>query len=592
MKNCNQIGVYLPISEVFPEIQNDFATFQYLLSCLSRTDTLFWCARLNLIISTTENIKAQQFALQKFFTSEEIAAINDYARSHGGAENIRVFFRGQLLELFRWATLFCVDHPEDGNTFEKPQVRRKFAQVALIASDIWANRTFKGKFSLDDGIEIGRKRALGPTMMSIEATTSMPELTQSLGRGWTLFSDYFPKFYPSFKDDFFYITGISVEQYFVSFAMMATNFMNPRMNAGIFDINKIREHSLNGDVFFRYFELESRDADDLKQVLWNNCGSSIKMYEDAPDDYYRSLREKPILRTNDGRGVIFDPVFYSQQASVGPLFHIRRSPNCRGQDAFNAFGQAFEKYTLDILTRMFASRGNLINRLVKNVKALDSQGNSIEADAILNDVSEIVLFEIKSGFIADNVIVHNDYEVLLHTIREKYSINRSSKGGRKLKGVGQLARIATSLAKGKLSVDGIDFRGVQLIFPVMVVHDKFLTSPVYGNFFASEFAAHLQPDSTLPNGMFVKEDKRIAPVIILSVDDLENLETSIEHFGFRNLLKDYSSACPDRLMSLNNYIAYSERYRKDMLHNRALASKGLEILTKCREDVFGKKFRE
>lgn len=593
MKTRNQIGVYVPISEVFPDIQSDIVTFRSLLSGLSRTDTLFWCARLNLVVSAHTKIdstEAQQFGLNQFFTSREIEAINNFARSHGGTQRIKVFFRGQLLELFRWVALFCIDHPGDGTTYEDPEIRRKFAQAALIASDVWANRIFKNKFSLDGGIEVARKRALGPNRMSVEAITPVPEMTQSLGRGWALFKDYFPKYYQSFDADFFSVTQISIEQYFVCFAAIVTSFMNPRMNAGIFDIKKIQEHSLYGDVFFRYLELESQDADELKQVLWNTIDHTFSQYENAPADYYHSLREKPILRTDDGRGIIFDPVFYSEKAAIGPLFHILKSPNCRPDKAFSTFGQAFEEYILDILGRMFASPGLLANRFSKNIKALDSRGDSIEIDAILNDVFEVVVFEVKSGFIPENAVLGDDYETLLQSMRERYSITSKSKGRPKLKGVGQLARAITSLTTKKWAGKGDEFRAVELIYPVLVVHDTFLTSPVYGNFFASEFAAHLEPDSTLPSGIFVKGDMKVAPVIVVSVDDLENLETSIEHFGFRDLLADYSDFCSDRLMSLHNFIAFSTRYREAMYHNRNLASSGLEILDKCGEAVFGKKF--
>jgi hypothetical protein len=591
----HQIGYYLPVSVVFPQVQSDFATFQSLLSGLSRTDTLFWCARLNLITSATtvvDSVETQQLCLNLFFTSSEIEVINDFAQSHGGASTIKVFFRGQLLELFRWVALFCIDHSGDGTTFEDPEVRRKFVQAALIASDVWANRIFKDKFSLDGGIELARRRALGPSRMSVEAIRSIPPMTQSLGRGWTLFKDYFPKHYPAFDADFFAVTRISLEQYFVSYAAMVTSFMNPSNNVGFFDTNKLRERSPFGDVFSRYLELEAQDADELKQLLWNTSGSEISQYEDAPADYYRSLREKPILHAPDGRGIIFDTVFYSEKAAIGPLFHILKSPTCRPNDAFSAFGQAFEEYILDMLGRMFGSPGNLVNRFSKNVKALDSEEDPIEIDAILNDVFEVVLFEVKSTFIPENVFLCDDYETLLHTMRERYSRTRTPRGGIKLKGVGQLARTATSLAIGKWAGDGNEFRAVRLIYPVLIVHDSLLTSPVYGNFFASEFAAHLQPDSTLPSGIFVKGDKRIAPVIVMSADDLENLETSIEHFSFRDLLADYSSTCSDRLMSLHNFIAFSEPYRGAMYANRNLASSAHEILNKCSEAVFGEKFSD
>ena len=165
MKSRNQIGVYVPVSEVFPEIQNKIRTLKSLLSDLSRTDTLIWCARLNLVVSAsarTDSLEAQQFGLNQFFTPRDIQAINDFAHAQGGANRIKVFFRGQILELFRWVALLCIDHAGDGTTYEDPQIRRKFGQAALMASDVWANRIFRNKFSLDGGIDVARQRALGP----------------------------------------------------------------------------------------------------------------------------------------------------------------------------------------------------------------------------------------------------------------------------------------------------------------------------------------------------------------------------------------------------------------------------------------------
>ena len=115
-----RVGIFLPVSEVFPDTKSDFETFKSLLGNLSRTDSLFWCARLNLIISDPEatHIKKQQAGLSQFFTQEEINKVNSFVKKNGGAERITVFFRGQILELVRWITLYCHDFPEDGIPME------------------------------------------------------------------------------------------------------------------------------------------------------------------------------------------------------------------------------------------------------------------------------------------------------------------------------------------------------------------------------------------------------------------------------------------------------------------------------------------
>jgi hypothetical protein len=43
----------------------------------------------------------------------------------------------------------------------------------------------------------------------------------------------------------------------------------------------------------------------------------------------------------------------------------------------------------------------------------------------------------------------------------------------------------------------------------------------------------------------------------MTIHELENMESSIANFSMRELLADYTAACPDRLRSLHNYIVYS-----------------------------------
>ena len=158
----NQIAIYIRISDVFPNMNNDFQTFKSLLEDLSLTDTFFWCARLNMVLSTWMNVdpKArQEFGLRQFLTTDEIRVVNDFVSKHGGPQKVIIFSRGQILELLRWILLYCKDFHDDGITFEKQEIRLKFVQAALIATDIWAQRVFEGRFPTDEDIDEGRQKA-------------------------------------------------------------------------------------------------------------------------------------------------------------------------------------------------------------------------------------------------------------------------------------------------------------------------------------------------------------------------------------------------------------------------------------------------
>lgn len=585
-----KIGVYISVSDVFPHMQSDFNTFKRLLHDLSRADTLFWCARLNLVVSISSeanHMVRQQFGLNQFLTSEEINAVNNFVRKNGGAQEVTVFFRGQILELIRWVTLLCHDHPDDGKTFKNPEVRRKFAQAALIASDIWKKRVFGNRFSMKGGVDIARERALGTIRKSIEGTSTALDLSKSLGRGWTLFKDYFPHYYPSFEDEFRILTKLSVEEYYICLSTIIANFMNPKIGTGIFDVKTLGDATPYRDVLKKYISLESQTVDELRNALWSTSKKDINSDEDALHYDYRPLRGKPIIRTNDGRAIILDPVCYSERASVGPVFLLAKNKSeGKANEIFGAFGNAFEKYACDILRRMFPDiSGGSPKRLSCNIRGITRTRSTIEIDSCLNDIIEVVLFEMKAVWIREDKILTENYKTYLEHLREKYGVTKSTFRGRKNKGVGQLARIIKALASKEWVGQSKEFSKTQLIYPVLVVHDPFLVAPVHGNFLASEFKSLLTPDSELSSGELKKGRFRIAPLIVMTIDDLENLETSVEHFGFRELLAEYSQSCPDRLMSLRNFIA-SPMCNKKMYHNRKIAIKCSELLRKSKEVVF------
>lgn len=577
----DQINLFLSVTDVFPSLGSDHDTLKAVLSHLSRTDTLFWCARLNLVIADpdVDHVTKQEFGINQFFSPEEIHRINTFTRDNGGAQKITVFFRGQLLELIRWVSLYCSDHPDDGISFEDHTIRQRFAQAALIASDIWSRRVFgKNRFSLEGGMDKARERSLGAIRKSIEGQQEAPNLSKSLGRGWALFSNYFPKFNQSFNIVFQSSTNISVEDYFICFGATITSFMNPKNNTGVFNTNTIGIQTQYSPILLHYIDLESQTPDELRKALWGDV-LDVDTVQDNKDYDYQPLRQKPILRTNDGRAIIIDPIFYSDKASIGPIFLLLKKYRLT---AISDFGKAFENYVCDMLERMFPDVSQANDKRIQcNIMDADIEGTQFEIDACLNDVSEAVLFEIKSGLIREDTILAEDHETYLQHLKNKYVWSDGNKGV----GVGQLAKSINIIASKKWLGRNQEFSKVRLVYPVLLVHDSLLAAPVYGNFLALEFKKLLYPDMELSSGELLKADLRVAPLIIMTVDDLENLETSIEHFGFRELLFAYSQRVPDRMMSLHNFLAFSE-FSKHLYHNRKIAEAGLEILDKVKEKVF------
>src|SRR5271169_4219837 len=214
----SDVSVFVPVDAIWPGLRSDEATLLGLLAGLSRDDTLFWSARVNTTVTGHGALDVQarqQRVLDQLLSSEEIEKINLFAREYGGAKRVVVFFRGQILELIRWAARYCTNGPEDGNTFSDSEVRRRFVQAALIAGTFWSQRTYGDRLSLQGGTEVARQRALGAFRKGMEEADLAPHLGITLGRGWSLFTQYFPLRYPSFAQEFITVTQLTVEQYFV-----------------------------------------------------------------------------------------------------------------------------------------------------------------------------------------------------------------------------------------------------------------------------------------------------------------------------------------------------------------------------------------
>ena len=112
-----------------------------------------------------------------------------------------------------------------------------------------------------------------------------------------------------------------------------------------------------------------------------------------------------------------------------------------------------------------------------------------------------------------------------------------------------------------------------------------MAAPVYPHFLAEEFKQALAPDQANKGADMKKGHFRIAPLIVMSLEDLEHLEFSLRSFSLCQLLSDYSEACWDRLAPLNNFLAVnSQRY--PLYQNRRLAAASTDIIKETMHKVF------
>jgi hypothetical protein len=121
-----------------------------------------------------------------------------------------------------------------------------------------------------------------------------------------------------------------------------------------------------------------------------------------------------------------------------------------------------------------------------------------------------------------------------------------------------------------------EFAGISVVHPVLVPHDLRLDAPALGHFLESEFRSLLGP---VPRG------KHVRPLTVMTIQDLENLEQSVNAFSFVQLLDDYARECPDRVRSLHNFIAFST-YGPKILPSPSLIEASTGIIDALRQELF------
>lgn len=567
----SEVGIFVPVGVLFPGTQPTEAALIETLKTLSRDDTLFHCARVNTIASGPGDfdIRGRQLRLLKTYgTPADIPKIDAFTREHPGAGLPMVFFRGQMLELMRWVARYCENHPGDGDTYKADEVRTQFVKAALIASEIWSKRIYYDSISAPGTVEALRLRALGPFRKAIEEAGLAPHLGVAFGRSQSLFGTYLPRAYPAFHAEFERATGLTFDDYMACTAGLATYVMVNSEHGPLFVADTVAASTTLRDVMPVYIALESQTPERLAQTFWDNVDTLG----------YRGLRERPIMLAHDGRAMTLDPTFLIERILAGPLFHlVENAERGKALQILGAFGNAFENYASDILRRMYPNRPGLIDRMAYNIRGRDAAKQDFEIDACLNDACEAAFFEIKASWLREDAVLNDDPDTLHNHLRDKYGIRPGTTGGGK--GVAQLARSIGAVVRGEWLGDHGEFAALQRIYPVLLVHDGKLDAPLYGNFLEKEFRGLL---GVVPKG------KWVAPLTVMTINELEILESSVGAFSFCELLGDYARECPDRVRSLHNFIAYSKKYAPNIKPSAELIRSSAELLERVQRRLFPK----
>lgn len=576
-----QVGSYVELTDLFAGRE---CTLEYLAECLRALPldkVLIMCARANQIVSAPggmSRVDRQKKLANALLSREAGERLNDVVRkrSKGDPAKTTLFFRTQLLELVRWALLLCTrGSVPAGFSWTQPQ-KDLFVQAALICSRISEGKVL-AVLRGDVSVPALKDIALVFFRAALDAAVIAPDAWRVVGRGQQLFTEYLPRHYPDLDSDFKRATGMSVQDYMTAASALLAIHLQLEDSMVLSDAVTLGNDTEYADVYRAYQQLHVWEVEDLRETLWP--GSQVPAsFDDIPAFDRKPLREKPIIVLADGRGVIPDPVILSDSMLIGPVFQLARVRDANY--VFGCFGKAFEEYACDILERMFPHGSGLHRRLHRNVPAMDVHGQEFEIDACLDYIERLVVIEVKSVFIPDESVLACDEIAYQAALQKKYL-----RGERDV-AVGQLARAIRAIASGSWA--GLGSPGdVALVYPVAIVHDRLLVEPLATEFLANMLVSELGAAPVPSSWQWEFDGLRMAPLTILTVDDLEDLEYSIGNVTLMDLLDAYSEQFPHRRGSLHDFIASSE-FKDAMRINRTVANAGWSFLRDAAHRVFGR----
>ena len=560
--------MFVDVDSVFPGTRTTPESLHEVLATLSRDDTLFYCARINIQVSghslTLHPMERQQRALKLLHTPDEIIdRLNQFARAHDVRE-FSIFFRGQLLELARQVATHGKNLPGDGNTFDDAHVRIAFFKAALIASGLWSRRVFRDSLADEGALDVQLRRALGAFRKGVEESNAALDAGIAAARAWLFFGKYLPTRFPAFAEALRQAIGLTVEQYFICATWILRHSFPDAANGSIFPSELGANHTTWGKIFSTFLARHSQDPESLAASVGDNDQTG-----------YRSLRERPILTFSGGRSIILDPTFYTDLITTSPLFHAVKSVD-KPRALFAAFGYAFEDYAIDFLLARYPEIKGLPGEPLRvRLPGRTAVGEEFEVDAIVNEPPLLVIMEMKASWIREDTILTDDHEDFLRELRLKYGYIIGS--GERPKGVAQLAKIAGAIARGEWTGVAQEFASAREICPVLTVHDEKLAAPGLGSFLDQEFRALL---GEVPGSI------RVHSLIVMTISDLETLTSSQDPIDLVAFLREYSSVNPERMRSIHNFAAITPRYAEKWSRNRKLREAYEDLIEAARACLF------
>lgn len=561
------IKPFFPISALGGNLTVDFEEFRNQVRKLPKEETIFLCAKLNIIFceAISQNVVGHQQKIleylckQHWFDENDFAKLKKYAaRRQKTLDQIIFFARTNSLELIRWVSVF--GHDANVGSYNNIQRKHGFARSMLLSFEFFSKRTQVRvwKDALYHELSSEEKAFHSLRIFRESSLWQAPSfnLLWQFGRSKELFLDLFLGVEGQSRLTLENELRMSLDDYLTCvIALLSLPQDWFKKNSGIVESFEFNPTSLCDnashmrETMARFIELESQTAAQLTQFYKKLEGKPLRLTD------FRQLREKPIITNGKARATFIDPLFMAERASNGLVF---KSVSIIGEDAFKRFGDAFEIYAIRRLERyMETLRTKNISAFgFKNVaaKSLETKQNVEFCDYLMLFERNLILIEIKGKWLRDGAI-ETSADNYWSEICEKYVIDTSNPRNKR-KGVAQLADSICGWLEGRLKPEiELDISKIDCIVPVLLTYDRHLSISHHGTFLAKELQKILGVERSRLESNLQVRGKDVLNLCLISMDDFEQFENRVLRRDFSELLFEYNAKFPDRNISAGGFLA-------------------------------------
>jgi hypothetical protein len=520
MNERGRFAVFLTWEELFGRAPTELEVHE-VLRTFNRQNTVLLLARLAFLLfldrflcESAQTIQLQGFLIVNFFDDE----ILNQAKLKFPSEHLdyrRAFHLQQVLTILKWTVLYAAPN---GGIEPDPDSAARFAlgRCLLKTSDLLLSVSMKADIA--HGRQSRSLRRFLRLQLQAGAGNEIsnpPPVVNGVVRGETIFGEMMGRIRApmDLSRQFEERTGIPLETYVdLTLGVLANYIGRTRKEVledpkfAVIDPNIYFGNSISGDLTKKYWQMESHTVDCLADELSNL--SFLKPQQD-----FTALRMKPFLRLENGMLVCVNPGFIQEKLEVGLFWTIVNSLALENRGkAFEAWGNLFQEYVGETL-------GSAIDReqeeFVPFPMFKEKRNRHESFDGIIRSGRVCVVFEYKAGFLPNKAKYDENLDEFVSSLEQKFGVEAGA-------GIEQLVRkisqVFSSNEKLQRKLKGIDLTGVDIVIPILVVQDGFVSSLLTVPWLAKAFRDLMRKREL--------SRKVVCPsLLVMHVEDVENLST-------------------------------------------------------------------